>query len=73
MVIKFAEELKRGTAEQNRLIAEVKRLSSELDEAKSQLLVAGFRLESDVQDEKRKREEEIASLQQIVQGMNLLV
>ncbi|KAJ9598189.1 hypothetical protein L9F63_011127, partial [Diploptera punctata] len=61
------DELKRGTAEQNRLISEVKKLSSELDEAKSQLVVAGFRLESDLQDEKRKCQEEIASLQQIVQ------
>ncbi|PSN56497.1 hypothetical protein C0J52_08449, partial [Blattella germanica] len=54
-------------AEQNRLLVEVQRLSSELDEAKSQLVVAGFRLESDLQDEKRKCQEEIASLQQIVQ------
>jgi Rab GTPase-binding effector protein 1 len=64
-----AEELKRGAAEQSRLLADVKRLSSELDEAKSQLVVAGFRLESDLQDEKRKCQEEIASLQQIVQGI----
>ncbi|KAJ9574302.1 hypothetical protein L9F63_026050, partial [Diploptera punctata] len=49
------------------VISEVKKLSSELDEAKSQLVVAGFRLESDLQDEKRKCQEEIASLQQIVQ------
>jgi hypothetical protein len=63
------EELKRGALEQSRLMADVKRLSSELDEAKSQLVVAGFRMESDLQDEKRKRQEEIASLQQIVQGI----
>ncbi|PNF33967.1 hypothetical protein B7P43_G04659 [Cryptotermes secundus] len=61
------EELKRGAVEQSRLLADVKRLSSELDEAKSQLVVAGFRMESDLQDEKRKCHEEIASLQQIVQ------
>lgn len=61
------EELKRGFAEQNQLLADVKRLSLELDEAKSQLVVAGFRMESDLQDEKRKCQEEIASLQQIVQ------
>ncbi|KDR06357.1 hypothetical protein L798_04283, partial [Zootermopsis nevadensis] len=61
------EELKRGAADQNCLLADVKRLSSELDEAKSQLVVAGFRMESDLQDEKRKCQEEIASLQQIVQ------
>jgi hypothetical protein len=63
------EELKRGSLEQSRLMADVKRLSSELDEAKSQLVVAGFRMESDLQDEKRKCQEEIASLQQIVQGI----
>jgi Rab GTPase-binding effector protein 1 len=50
-------------------MADVKKLSSELDEAKSQLVVAGFRMESDLQDEKRKCREEIASLQQIVQGI----
>ncbi|XP_069703128.1 rab GTPase-binding effector protein 1 isoform X2 [Periplaneta americana] len=61
------EELKRGATEQNRLLTDVKKLSSELDEAKSQLVVAGFRMESDLQDEKRKCQEEIASLQQIVQ------
>jgi Rab GTPase-binding effector protein 1 len=64
-----SEELKRGALEQNRLMTEVKKLSSELDEAKSQLVVAGFRMESDLQDEKRKCQEEIASLQQIVQGI----
>jgi len=61
------EELKRGAVEQNQLLADVKRLTLELDEAKSQLVVAGFRMESDLQDEKRKCQEEIASLQQIVQ------
>jgi Rab GTPase-binding effector protein 1 len=65
------EELKRGVADQNRLLADVKRLSSELDEAKSQLVVAGFRMESGLQDEKRKCQEEIASLQQLVQGIIL--
>jgi hypothetical protein len=50
------------------LLADVKQLTVELDEAKSQLVVAGFRLESDLQDEKRKCQEEIASHQQIVQG-----
>jgi Rab GTPase-binding effector protein 1 len=64
----ITEELKRGAVGQNQLLADVKRLTVELDEAKSQLVVAGFRLESDLHDEKRKCQEEIASLQQIVQG-----
>ena len=64
----ITEELKRGAVEQNQLLADVKQLTLELDEAKSQLVVAGFRMESDLQDEKRKCQEEIASLQQIVQG-----
>jgi hypothetical protein len=67
----IAEELRCGAADQSRLLADVKSLSTELDEAKSQLVVAGFRLESDLQDEKRKCQEEIASLQQIVQGIIL--
>jgi hypothetical protein len=53
------------------LLVDVKRLTLELDEAKSQLVVAGFRMENDLQDEKRKCQEEIASLQQIVQGIML--
>ena len=64
----ITEELKRGAVEQSQLLADVKQLTLELDEAKSQVVVAGFRMESDLQDEKRKCQEEIASLQQIVQG-----
>ncbi|XP_049838341.1 rab GTPase-binding effector protein 1 isoform X3 [Schistocerca gregaria] len=59
------EELKRSTAEQERLKGENQKLSDELGEAKSQLLVAGFRVESGQQAE-RKCQEEIATLQQLV-------
>ncbi|XP_049803968.1 rab GTPase-binding effector protein 1 isoform X1 [Schistocerca nitens] len=59
------EELKRSTAEQERLTEENQKLSDELGEAKSQLLVAGFHVESGQQAE-RKCQEEIATLQQLV-------
>lgn len=59
------EELKRSTAEKERLKEENQKLSDELGEAKSQLLVAGFHVESGQQAE-RKCQEEIATLQQLV-------
>ncbi|XP_045477446.1 rab GTPase-binding effector protein 1 isoform X1 [Harmonia axyridis] len=44
----------------------IEKLKKELDEAKSQLLVTGLTLESDREIEKRRADEEIASLQKLV-------
>lgn len=59
-------ELDRKNKENAKLSEELTKLKQELDEAKSQLVVAGLTLESNITVEKRKAEEEIASLQQLV-------
>lgn len=56
------EEVKRGTSEYNRLMAELKRLQTELDEAHSQVTVARL----DLEEEKKKYNDEVSSLQQLV-------
>ena len=61
--------MKRGLEEQNKLKEDIRILNEELNESKSQLLVAGYQLESDVEEEKRKCQEQIASYQQLVQGI----
>lgn len=66
MYLQKEEELKRESAEHLRLLEDVKRLNIELGEAKSQLLVAGLRMECE-QEVERKCQEEIATLQQLVQ------
>lgn len=50
------------------LLEQVRQLKTELDDVKSQLVVADLTLESNLEVEKRKAEEEIASLQQLVHG-----
>lgn len=62
-------ECKRENEECNRLINEVRRLEVELGEAQSQLLAVGFQQESDLIAEKEKCQNEIASLQQLIQGI----
>lgn len=62
-------ELDRKNKENAKLSEELTKLKQELDEAKSQLVVAGLTLESNITVEKRKAEEEIASLQQLVHGL----
>ncbi|XP_054289651.1 rab GTPase-binding effector protein 1-like isoform X2 [Macrosteles quadrilineatus] len=56
------DEIKRGTSEQTRLASELKRLQSELEEARVQVTLARL----DLDEEKRKFQDEIASLQQLV-------
>ncbi|XP_050311361.1 rab GTPase-binding effector protein 1 [Anthonomus grandis grandis] len=58
-------ELSKTSEENVRLLDEVKRLRNELDDVKSQLVVDSMR-ESDFEVEKRKAEEEIASLQRLI-------
>lgn len=42
------------------------KLKNELDEAKSQLVVADLKIQNDILIERRKAQEEIASLQQVI-------
>ncbi|XP_011699995.1 PREDICTED: rab GTPase-binding effector protein 1 isoform X4 [Wasmannia auropunctata] len=60
------EELKRRLEENVGLQKENLRLKNELDEAKSQLVVADLKIQNDMMIEKRKAQEEIASLQQVI-------
>lgn len=60
------EELKRRLEENVSLQKESLILKNELDEAKSQLVVADLKIQNDILVEKRKAEEEIASLQQVI-------
>lgn len=64
------DELRRRIDDNTRLVRDLHQLQSELDEVKSQLCVANIQLESNVEDTKRKADEEIASLQQLVHGIN---
>lgn len=51
-----------------KLIEENEKLKEDLNEIKSQVLVAEYKRESDIQRQDRRAQEEIASLQQLVQG-----
>ncbi|KAL0272622.1 UNVERIFIED_CONTAM: hypothetical protein PYX00_005523 [Menopon gallinae] len=61
------EELKNVTLKQISLETKVERLSKELNEAKSQLYIAGIK-ENEVEEEKLKAQAEIASLNEIING-----
>ncbi|CAG2066201.1 unnamed protein product, partial [Timema podura] len=61
------EELKRALSEKERLVEEVTKLGADLDESRSQVLLEGFRKEECMEEEKRRYQEEISSLQQLVQ------
>ncbi|KAG8230690.1 hypothetical protein J437_LFUL010767 [Ladona fulva] len=67
LYMKKEEELMRESQERVRLQELTDRLQHELNETKSQLLLTSFRLESDVAQEKRKRQEEVASLEKLMQ------
>lgn len=56
-------------AECKKLSGEMENMQKQLDDVKSQLVVVEYRTESDRQQQERKAQEEIASLQQLVQGM----
>lgn len=64
--ISFAEELKRRLQDNTCLQKENAKLKNELDEAKSQLVVADLKVQNDILIEKRKAQEEIASLQRVI-------
>lgn len=60
------EELKRRLDENVGLQKENLKLKNELDEVKSQMVVADLKIQNDLIMEKRKAQEEIASLQQVI-------
>ncbi|XP_029037569.1 rab GTPase-binding effector protein 1 isoform X1 [Osmia bicornis bicornis] len=60
------EELKRRLEDNTCLQEENAKLRNELDEAKSQLVVADLKIQNDILIEKRKAQEEIASLQRVI-------
>ncbi|CAK9828662.1 Rab GTPase-binding effector protein 1 [Anthophora retusa] len=60
------EELKRRLQDNICLQKENAKLKNELDEAKSQLVVADLKIQNDILTEKRKAQEEIASLQRVI-------
>ncbi|KAG7198691.1 hypothetical protein KM043_001689 [Ampulex compressa] len=60
------EELKRRLEDNVCLQEENAKLKNELDEAKSQLVVADLKIQNDIMIEKRKAQEEIASLQRVI-------
>lgn len=64
----FLDELLRKNKENEALNEQIHKLQTQLDDLKSQLLVAGLTSETNLEVEKRKAEEEIASLQQLVHG-----
>lgn len=72
LFIQKEEELERNALEKNQLNLEIKKLQTDLGEAQSQLVVAGLRLESDLEVEKRKAQDEIATLQQLFQGKKFI-
>lgn len=55
-------------AECKKLTGEMEILNKELNEVKSQILVAEYSRESEIQHQDRKAQEEITSLQQLVHG-----
>nr|XP_023024989.1 early endosome antigen 1 [Leptinotarsa decemlineata] len=59
-------ELSRKTEENKQLHKQVAKLKNELDDCKSQLVVDSITLESNFEVEKRKAEEEIATLQRLI-------
>lgn len=65
-LLDFTEELKRRLEENVGLQKDNLKLRNELDEAKSQLVVADLKVQNDMLMEKRKAREEIASLQQVI-------
>lgn len=55
--------------EKSRLVGEIDKLRNELSDAQSQITITGLRMETDLEEEKRKAQDEIASLQILVRGM----
>lgn len=67
LFIQKENELKLCVEENKKLSDNIKILTAELDDFKSQVVAAGLNLECNIEDEKRKANEEIASLTQLVQ------
>lgn len=63
--LKFIQNI---SAECKNLNDQLLALRKELDESKSQVLVAEYKRQTDIQSQDRKAQEEIASLQHLVHG-----
>lgn len=57
------------TGECKKLSQQLSELNKELNETKSQVVVAEYKRKTEVKDQDRKAQEEIASLQQLVHGI----
>ena len=73
LYIQKEEELNLLSSQHVKLEGEVIKLTKELDEAKSQLCIAGIVKENEVEAEKRKAQAEIATLNQIVHGNGIFI
>jgi len=60
------DDVKKATEENSKLQEENSKLQHELNEVKSQLVIVDIKTKNDIDLEKRKAEDEIASLQQII-------
>ncbi|XP_071442762.1 rab GTPase-binding effector protein 2-like isoform X3 [Hetaerina americana] len=67
LYMKKEEELVRETQERARFQELTNQLQDELNETRSELLLAKLRLGNEIAQEKRKREEEVASLEKLMQ------
>lgn len=61
-------DVKRSSPE-NSMEKEIRRLQAELDEARSLVAVANYSLEESLETERRKCQEEVATLQQLMKGI----
>lgn len=68
----FSAELIKSSQENSLLNDQIIKLKNALDDCKSQLVVDSITLESNFEVEKRKAEEEIATLQRLINGMKNL-
>ena len=62
----LAEEAKKSEEKNDKLKEEIIKLQNELDEAKSQLVVTDLKMQNEIFLERRKAQDESASLQQII-------
>lgn len=62
----YVEDAKKQFEENSKLQEENSKLQHELNEVKSQLVIVDIKTQNDIDLEKRKAEDEIASLQQII-------
>lgn len=69
----LSAELGKSNHENIHLNDQIIKLKNELDDCKSQLVVDSMTLESNFEVEKRKAEEEIATLQRLIHGKTIFI